>query len=226
MIDGNKILGLIPARGGSKGIPRKNLIDVAGRPLIAYTIDAAKESQYLDKVVVSSEDDEILEISENLGAEILRRPMALAQDETPGIEPVLHAVDCLPGFDFVVLLQPTSPLRSVDDIDGALELCVRERVPSCVSVRLASESPYWMYNLIEKSKLKPLLVGKVPARRQELPAAYILNGAVYIADIVWLRKSLSFLTKETIAFIMPPDRSLDIDTKEDLNRFIKLHHEN
>ena len=114
-----RTLALIPARGGSKGIPRKNIRLIAGKPLIAWTIEAALRSSLLDAVMVTTDDPEIAEVASRAGAQVpFLRPAALAQDDTPGIAPVLHALDMLPGYDAVLLLQPTSPLRNTADIDA------------------------------------------------------------------------------------------------------------
>ena len=119
MYQHKKILGVIPARGGSKGVPRKNIRPLAGKPLIAYAIQEGKKSRYIDTLIVSTEDEEIKKVSEKWGGYCpFLRPAELATDETPGIDPILHAIDMMPGYDAVVLLQTTSPFRSVNDIDG------------------------------------------------------------------------------------------------------------
>ena len=134
MINGKKVLCVIPARGGSKGIPRKNIRIVGGKPLITFTVEVALKSNYIDKVVVSSEDKEILSIAGRIDATPLTRPAELSRDNTPGVEAVLHAIDQFPGYDYVVLLQPTSPLRLVEDIDNSLALCNDNNFPCSVSV--------------------------------------------------------------------------------------------
>ncbi|ATW25676.1 cytidylyltransferase domain-containing protein [Candidatus Formimonas warabiya] len=218
MINNQKILGLIPARGGSKGVPRKNIRHVAGKPLIAWTIEEAKKSKYIDRLILSSEDEEIIKVAKTLGCEVpFVRPAELARDETPGIDPVLHALKFLPGYDYIVLLQPTSPLRSVLDIDGCLENCVFHNANACVSVSEVEKSPYWMYEIDANCCLKPIIKMEKPfTRRQDLPRVFALNGAVYVARIEWLLGKKSFLSEETTAFIMPRERSFDIDTKFDL----------
>ena len=221
MIQGKKVLAVIPARGGSKGVPRKNIRKVAGRPLIAYTIEVALNSSYLDKIIVSSEDEEILSVAKECGAEILVRPAELAQDDTPGIEPVLHAIDVCAGYDYVVLLQPTSPLRTAQDIEAAIDQCMAHKAPSCVSVCESQETPHWMYAFGPDMKLTPLMPGYTRTRRQDLPPAYLLNGAVYVAEIEWLVLKKDFLSKDTVAYVMPVDRSLDIDTENDLQSLHK-----
>jgi N-acylneuraminate cytidylyltransferase len=128
-----KLLALIPARGGSKGVPRKNIKLLNGKPLVAWTIDAAKQATCINKIVVTTEDKEIAAIAQQLGAEVpFMRPAELAADDTPGIAPVLHAIELLPEFDWVLLLQPTSPLRSVIDIEGIVNLCLERAAPAAV----------------------------------------------------------------------------------------------
>ena len=146
------------------------------------------------------------------------RPAELARDDTPGIEPVLHALKELPAkYDYVVLLQPTSPLRLTADIDDCLETCLRQQAPACVTVTEVDQSPFWMYRIDSSRHLLPLIDQKsLPHRRQELPKVYILNGAVYVAQTAWLQQQRTFLTTETVAHIMPGARSLDVDTELDL----------
>lgn len=218
MIDGQSVLAIIPARGGSKGVPRKNIREVAGKPLIAWTIEAAKKSKYIDRLILSSDDAEIIEVARQWGCEApFVRPAELARDETPGIDPVLHALGELPAYEMTVLLQTTSPLRNVADIDGCIERCIAGKANTCVSVCEAEQSPYWMYTLNESGEMQALLpTGQSFARRQDLPKAYILNGAVYVAKSEWLRQHKTFVNDETIAFVMPQERSLDIDTELDL----------
>lgn len=219
MIVGKKILAVIPARGGSKGIPRKNIIDVAGKPLIAWTIEAAKKSKYIDRLVLSSDDDEIIRIATQWGCDVpFKRPDEFAKDNTPGVDPVLHAILMLPGFDYVILLQPTSPLRTIEDIDGCIEHCIAQQANCCVSVTEPDKSPFWMYYLNSQGVLEPVVSSdsEVAVRRQELPVVYALNGAVYVACCEWLLKNKSFLTKETIGYPMSKDNSIDIDSQRDL----------
>jgi CMP-N,N'-diacetyllegionaminic acid synthase len=217
MIDGRRVLAVITARGGSKGVPRKNIRKLAGKPLIAWTIEAAKKSKYIDRLILSSDDDEIMEVSAAWGCEVpFKRPSELSQDNTPGIEPVLHAVEQLPDYDYVVLLQPTSPLRTSEDIDGCIEKCVRKHAPACVSVTETEKSPFWMFTLDSGDRMRPILQQSVIApRRQDLPHVYVLNGAVYVARTDWLKQTRTFLAPETIAYEMPRLRSADIDAEAD-----------
>lgn len=218
MLNGKKVLAVIPARGGSKGVPRKNIREVAGKPLIAWTIQAARESRYIDRLVLSSEDAEIIEVAKGWGCEVpFVRPPELSRDDTPGIEPVLHAVQSLPGFDYVVLLQPTSPLRNARDIDSCLELCASKKASTCVSVSEPDHSPYWMFTLDPQGCMHRLMDTQTEAlRRQDLPTVYALNGAVYVADTTAIVKTRSFVTEDTACYVMSQASSVDVDTELDL----------
>ncbi|MPL68885.1 CMP-N,N'-diacetyllegionaminic acid synthase [bioreactor metagenome] len=218
MIGGKSVLAIIPARGGSKGVPRKNIRDLAGKPLIAWTIDEAKKSKYIDRLILSSEDEEIINVVKRYGCEVpFVRPQELAADDTPGIEPVLHAMKMMPRYDYIVLLQVTSPMRTVEDIDGCIERCIEQQADSCVSVTEVEKSPYWMYKLDERGKMRPLLKKEDQYyRRQNLPKVYELNGAVYVSDSEYLEQEKSFVTEDTIGYEMSKKHSIDIDTEMDL----------
>lgn len=219
MYQGKKILGLITARGGSKGIPRKNIIDVGGKPLIAWTIDAAKQSKLLDRVVLSSDDDEIIQVARLLGCEVpFKRESRLSGDAASSADVVADCLQRVPGYDYIVLLQPTSPLRSTEDIDSAIKTCIDKKAPACVSVCEAEESPYWMYTLQGEGAMVPV-INNGYLRRQELPSVYILNGAIYVADVRWFAQARGFMSSGTVAYCMPRGRSIDIDVIGDLERF-------
>lgn len=205
-------LGLIPARGGSKGIPRKNIRLMAGKPLIAWTIEAALCSTRLDAVVVSTDDEEIAEVSRAVGAQVpFIRPAELAADDTPGIDPVLHAMGMLPQYDAVLLLQPTSPLRTTEDIDGLLSLAAATGAKSVVSVCEPEDHPFWMYRLGTDRRLERLIETPDIARRQDLPPVFALNGAMYFAHVDCLHRRRGFVGAETLGYPMPVERSVDID---------------
>jgi len=224
MIDQKRVLGVIPARGGSKGIPRKNLRVVLGKSLIAWTIDEAKKSRYIDRLILSSEDAEIIRIARESGCDVpFVRPPELADDDTPGIEPVLHALEQLPEYDYVVLLQPTSPLRTSEDIDGCLELCEQQGAPACVSVRRSRENPYWTFRIGPDGCMSPVVSnGNHSGRRQDYPIFFVLNGAVYVCRPDWLKRTRAFVAADTIAYVMPEERSLDIDEEKDFRCFVSL----
>ena len=210
------LVAVVPARGGSRGVPRKNVRPLAGKPLIAWTIETALAAPSIDRVVVSTEDEEIAEVARRCGADVpFLRPPAMASDTSPGIDAILHALDNLAAYDDVLVLQPTSPLRRVQDIEGIVAARRAAGAPCAVSVVEAGKSPYWMYRIDADGRLDPLFDGEVAARRQDLAAAYALNGALYLADCAWLRRTRGFLSPETLAHIMPPERSADIDTHLD-----------
>ncbi|MGO4547465.1 acylneuraminate cytidylyltransferase family protein [Paenibacillus sp. 2TAB23] len=216
MINEKKVLAIIPARGGSKGVPGKNIHNLAGKPLIAWTIEEANKSVYIDRAIVSSDDDAIIQAAVAYGGDVpFIRPASLAQDDTSGISPILHAIDQIPGYDYVVLLQPTSPLRNYNDIDECIELFVASAATAAVSVTKQEKSPYWMFELNEENRMKPLMGESIVVPRQNLPKVFSLNGAIYISSIEQLKQTESFLTEETVAYVMPTERSIDIDTLTD-----------
>lgn len=219
MIRGLSILGLIPARGGSKGVPRKNLRYVGGRPLIAWTISEARQSRYIDRLVISSEDPEIMSVGAAWGCDVpFQRPAEFAADTSPGIAPVLHALTMLPGYDFVVLLQPTSPLRNSADIDSCIEYCLLSEANACVSITKCTEHPFLMFRRSASGRLQRLVPeADTVCRRQDYPDVFLINGALYVASTSWLEKTGTFFTDETVGFEMPPERSLDIDFEEDFD---------
>ena len=219
MYKGKTILALIPARGGSKGLPRKNIRPLLGKPLIAWTIEQAKASKYIDRVVVSTDDEEIAEIARKYGAEVpFMRPKELATDEAKGIDVVLHAISFFEreyGNDFVlVYLQPTSPLRTTEDIDNALdELFNNPKAEAVVSVCECEHHPLWCGVLSEDRCMKNFLQPEVLNKnRQELPKYYRLNGAIYVGKVFYIKKNKNFFGENTYAYIMPSIRSVDIDT--------------
>ena len=219
MIAGLKVLGLITARGGSKGVPQKNLRKISGRSLIERTVAAARGAACLDRVVLSTEDAEIISAAIAIGCDVpFIRPAELANDEARSIDVVRHALETLPeSYDLIVLLQPTSPLRKPEDIDGAVGLCVESGAPACVSVCPPDKPPHWSYAMAGDRRLAPVLPGKeAEARRQDLPAIHALNGAVYVARTDWILENDSFVGPGTIGYVMPKERSIDIDEEIDI----------
>jgi N-acylneuraminate cytidylyltransferase len=218
VIKGKTVLAIVPARGGSKGVSRKNIRDLCGKPLIAWTIEEAKKSRYIDRLVLSSEDAEIISVAQKYGLEVpFIRPKELAQDDTPGIEPVLHMINTLSDkYDYIVLLQATSPLRRVEDIDGCIDLCIQQQAKSCIAVSEVIENPYWMFTRTPNGVLTPLIPQeKEYTRRQDLPKVYITNGAVYVAKSEWLLQHKGFESLQTVGYVMPQERSVDIDCELD-----------
>ena len=221
-----KILSIIPARGGSKGVPRKNIIDLNGKPLIAWTIEASLKSRYITKTVVSSDDNEILEISKNYGANILIRPDDLATDTSSSQSVVEHVIKELEKlnekYDYIILLQPTSPLRDEKDIDNAFEILFEKKATALISVKEYDNKILKTFvdnknGFIEgvRNNLYPFM------RRQDLPKVYMSNGAIYIVKVDEFLKNNSFWTKKTVKFVMDEIKSMDIDTQNDLNQIRK-----
>ncbi len=208
-----KTLALILARGGSKGIPRKNIKLIAGKPLIAWSIEAALSSRSIDAVMVSTDDKEIAEVALQSGASVpFIRPSELAQDDTPGIDPVLHALEQLPHFEAVLLLQPTSPLRTSEDIDACIMMARELDAPAAVAVSAPDKHPYWMVRFGADQRMSRLIDAPPISRRQDLPPVYAINGALYYARADWLRRHRTFIAEQTVAYVMPPERSVDLDT--------------
>lgn len=224
MCDGSSVIALIPARGGSKGIPRKNLIQLAGKPLIAYTIEAALKANVVDSVWVSSDDDEILKIANLYGAETLNRPIELASDSASAVGVVHHFISCLQEkFKYedalIVYLQPTSPLRDEKHIDAAIEAMQQAKSIGVISVVEAEKSPQKSFRIDESGRLLSLFDENLSnARRQDLPRCYYPNGAIYAFRISVFLSRQGFPSNGSVPFIMSGVNSIDIDSAEDLAR--------
>jgi len=218
VIHGQKVTAIVAGRGGSKGLPGKNTADLGGRPVIAWSVAAARDARYVDTVAVSSDDAEILAAGEEAGCDVgIDRPGELASDEASIHDAVIHALDILDCRDgFVVLLQATSPLRAAADIDAGVEACASSGVASAVTLCAAGKPPQWQFRLRDDSTLAPAADGGTRMRRQDFGQLYVLNGAVYVARVDWYRENRQFVDDRTIGVIMPPERSVDIDTAYDL----------
>ena len=211
-----KVLALIPARGGSKQIPRKNVKQFAGKPLIAWTIDAALAASGLDRVIVSTDDPQIAETAESYGAEVpFMRPAELGCDNTPTIDVALHVISQLPDYDWLLILQPTSPLRTAADINGIKCFSEQNNAVSVVSVSRISQHPFWMYKKNSKQVLMPFIDEPLTTRRQDLPALWVLNGSLYFASVKWLIETQSLVGIETLGYETPEERSQDIDSENE-----------
>jgi CMP-N,N'-diacetyllegionaminic acid synthase len=222
-----EILAIIPARGGSKGVLRKNIRKLNGVPLIAYTIEAAMKSKYINRVVVSTEDTEIRDVSLIYGAEVpYLRPDEFASDHSPTIDSIVHMVTWLREKeeyipDFICLLQCTSPFRNYKHIDEALDVMFKSKMEGIISVCEAEVNPYWA-NIIKDNKLQYFIEGgKSITRRQDLPKIYRINGAIYIIETSKLLLSKTFETENITAYIMSNVDSIDIDTELDF-KFAEL----
>lgn len=217
-----EILALIPARGSSKGIPRKNLRLLAGKPLVVHTIEHAKQARVINRIVVSTNDDEIARIAQDAGVEVpFLRPSELAQDDTPMFPVVQHALLWLDQHEdyqpeLLVLLQPTSPLRRVEHIDQGVKLLLETYADSVVSVCEAEHSPYWMRVLDNEGRVRPFIESQREyLRRQDLPPVYRLNGALFVTRWSIVMKEGHLLGDDLRAFVMTHEDSVDIDEEID-----------
>ncbi|KKW19337.1 MAG: CMP-N-acetylneuraminic acid synthetase [Parcubacteria group bacterium GW2011_GWA2_51_10] len=232
MYRSRRVLILIPARGGSKRIPKKNTKLLGGEPLISYAIRAAKGSRFADRTIVSTDSADIAAIARRFGAETpFLRPRHLATDASPVASAVIHTLDELQKKeswrpDVVVLVQPTSPFVRSKDIDEAIATLIQSGANSCVSVTEVRERPEWMFAL-KKKMLKKKFPTTLFKRSQDMPPLYRLNGAVYASHANVIRKkSLIFDPKKAAAVIMPIDRSLDIDYPFDWKVAERIHENN
>ncbi|MGA8412615.1 MAG: acylneuraminate cytidylyltransferase family protein [Xanthobacteraceae bacterium] len=222
MIADARVLGLITARGGSKGLPGKNIRPLCGKPLIEWSISAAKGASCIDRIVVSTDDAAIAEVAQRAGAEVpFKRPSELATDSASSVDVVIHAIDMLAEteliFDIVVLLEPTSPLRESFDIDEGVERLIRSGAGSVVSVcRAVSAHPAFMFSQDKKGRLRPYLNQQPTGlRRQDLDPIFFLDGTLYVSRVDVLRHKRSFYHEDTVAFEVPKWKSLEIDDVDD-----------
>lgn len=219
MIKKQKVLAVIPARGGSKGIKNKNVVSLCGKPLLAYTLGAACGSRYIDKTVVSTDSHRIAEVARNYGGEVpFFRPKKLAGDESKSVDAIIHAINFFKNqnesYDLLVLLQPTAPLRRSDDIDRALEIFIENGEKPLASVSEVEDHPILVRRIDDKGELVTLLGTGSTVRRQDMPAFYRVNGCIYINRIEEIGKNTSF-NDNKIPYIMPRERSVDIDEMKD-----------
>ncbi|PKK90118.1 MAG: CMP-N-acetlyneuraminic acid synthetase [Candidatus Wallbacteria bacterium HGW-Wallbacteria-1] len=220
-----RVLAVIPARAGSKRLPGKNSIDLCGKPLIVWTIEAALASGYIDRVIVSTDDSVIADISRKAGAEVpFMRPAELASDTAGSAEVVIHALEFAEaeeglGYDFVTLLQPTSPLRTVEDIDSAIEKICETDCDGVISVCKCDHPPQWSFELGSDGDISSLgSLAAFNSRSQDLTPMYRINGAIYIvrSDLLGIYKTF-FVSRNLQSFVMHSARSVDIDEMTDLH---------
>ena len=217
-----RVLGIVPARGGSKGIARKNVRVLAGRPLLAYTASAALKSVYLSRILLSTEDAEIANVGRQVGLEApFVRPPELALDSTPMMDVVLHAVRWVQGhgeeYDAVCLLQPTSPLRRTSMIDRCISLFFAKGVDSVVSVRPVplEYNPHWVYFEAPDGLLQPSTGQRDPIpTRQLLPPAYHRDGSVFVTRTNILLTQGSLYGTRTLGVVSPDEEAIDLDTED------------
>ena len=218
------ILFLVPARSGSKGVLKKNIALVGGRPMIEWTISAAQSSKYLSRLIVSTDSSEIADLSRLLGGEVpFLRPCSLSTDYASSLDVAAHALGWLEREerylpDYVLLLQPTSPLRISNDIDGAITVALEKDASALVSVSPVSCHPFWMREIGESGELKDFIKQEgASSQRQGLPKVFGLNGAIYLIKRRVLLEQRSWYPENTLAFVMPPERAIDVDTQWDMH---------
>jgi CMP-N,N'-diacetyllegionaminic acid synthase len=219
-----KILALLAARGGSKGVARKNLAPVAGKPLIAWVLEEARRCAAIDDLVVTTDDAEIAAVARDFGARTpFLRPAHLAQDDTPGMAPLLHALRWLIANegsqpDLVMPLQATSPLPTAADMNAAISLLQERRAEAVISVTPVAHHPYWTKRLDAAGRLTDFIAQEQPVRRrQDLPPAYALNGALELVRTGVLLERPDDYARCALGLVLPAERALDIDTPWDLH---------
>ncbi len=225
-----RVLGIIPARGGSKGVPRKNLRNLAGKPLLEYTAEAALASTRLSRIILTTEDLEIAEAGRQCGIEVpFLRPESLARDDTPMLPVIRHAVKTLEDsgdrFDAICLLQPTNPLRRPEDLDNCIRLLDEQEADSVVSMLPVPVefNPHWVWFSDSNGYLKIATGEEMPIpRRQDLPAAWHREGSVYVTRRDILIERNTFYGTKMIGYMMDPEKTVNIDTMEDWVRAEKL----
>ena len=210
------LVALIPARSGSKGIRNKNIKLFCGKPLIQWSIEAALRSSFVDRVIVSTDSQEYADLALNLGAEVpFLRPAKYAQDDSPSIDMILHALDYIPEAKNILLLQPTSPLRDHKDIESMYNFWKSKPYLSIVSISKSKIHPSWMFELNNDLTINSFTKEIKAFRRQDLPDIYLINGSMYLASRDFLIKEKSFISPNTLGFIMPKEKSIDIDDEDD-----------
>lgn len=229
MYNNKKILAIIPARGGSKGLPNKNIKPLCGKPLIGWSIEQAGGSAYIDEIFVSTDSAEIASVAESFGIEVpFLRPAELATDTSPSSGFVLHTIDYYRSqgeeFDYILLLEPTSPLRDVADINTAIEQLLNHKsAKSIVGVsKIEATHPAFLVNLSKEGLLEPYLGEMKALRRQELNDLYFFEGSLYLSEIDYYIKTESFYHNLTLPYVVPKYKSYEVDDIVDFYIIEKL----
>lgn len=223
MADGKKVLGVIPARGGSKGLPGKNTKDLCGKPLIAWSILAGLQSKVVSRLVVSTDSEEIAKVARNYGADVpFMRPAELARDDSPSAGVILHALDYFKTageeFDFVMMIEPTSPLRTAEDLDRAMEVLWKEKDADAIVgvARTESQNPAFLLKMDDRGFIQGYENKTIKVlRRQDIASVYYLEGSVYISRVGTFREKSSFYHEKTLGFEFPKWKALEIDDIDD-----------
>lgn len=218
MIGEHRVLAVLCGRGGSKGLPRKNVLDLGGKPLIAWSVEAASNSRLLDRTVVSTDDEEIAQAARAAGGEVpFMRPAELAGDTTPVTEAMIHMVESLhEHYDIVVLLHATSPFRTGGDIDDCISKLVATGADTCVSFSEMSKPPSYIVQIDENDRIRPMEGSGLLKRRQDTERYFLPNAAIYAVWTTFLLRERKVYSDDTAALITPHERSIDIDDWFDL----------
>lgn len=220
-VENIRLLAVIPARGGSKRLVGKNVLELSGKPLIAWTIQAALNSKFIDRVVVSTDDIKIANISKQYGADIpFIRPDFLSTDTATSMDTLLHTVNILNDlgdcYDYLILLQPTSPLRTEEHIEAAIDLLIEKNANSIVSVCEVDHPSEWINTIPSDLSMDNFINNEQRSKRsQDFQKEYRINGAIYLSKISVLIDKLTFFTKDSYAYIMDKESSIDIDDEYD-----------
>ena len=210
------LVALIPARSGSKGIKNKNIKLFCGKPLIQWSIEPALKTSFVDRVIVSTDSQDYADLALSLGAEVpFIRPSKYAQDDSPSIDMILNALDHIPEARNILLLQPTSPLRDHKDIESIYSFWKSKPNLSVVSISKSKMHPSWMFELNKDLTINSFTKEIKAFRRQDLPDIYLINGSMYLATRDFLIKEKSFISPDTLGFIIPKEKSIDIDDEKD-----------
>ncbi|PBI89467.1 N-acylneuraminate cytidylyltransferase [Flavobacterium sp. ACN2] len=223
-----KVLALIPARGGSKGVPEKNIKELGNKPLVAHAIECAIQSTYVSKIVLSTDDEKIATIGRQYDIDVLKRPAYLAEDNSNVVETVEHVIkEYNEDFDIIVLLQPTSPLRTYSDLDNIVNLLIdKTEIDGVISVVPMNDThPARMYNLMENHELSPLIDSGESMRRQDLTPVYYRNGCFYAVRTKAFKTQKTFMVEKKIAYVMNPDWLVNIDTIRDFKLATLLYED-
>ncbi|MBN8568780.1 MAG: acylneuraminate cytidylyltransferase family protein [Ignavibacteria bacterium] len=231
MYRGKKIAALITARGGSKGIPKKNITKLCGKPLIQWTVESAMKSGYIDKVFLSTDNDEIINSVKKFPVEVpFKRPKNLSSDKATSTDVILHFIEWMKKssneYDVLLLLQPTSPFRKSEHIDSSIKKFIASKEAlSLISVTENVKSPYLSRKLNSNGYIENLFNVKSEKRRQDIPVTYYINGAIYLTEVKNFEKYKTFQTPKTLSYIMPYYSSIDIDEPMDL-KIAELYYKN
>ncbi|WGK60366.1 acylneuraminate cytidylyltransferase family protein [Halopseudomonas sp. SMJS2] len=217
MYRGKKIIGIVTARGGSKGVPGKNIKRLGGKPLIEWTVDAALNSSFIDQTILSSDDADIISVARSVGCEVpFVRPSNLAEDTASSIDVITHALgEINDSYDYFVLLQPTSPFRTSKDIDDMIMACIDQEAPVLVAVEEIKTHPMFIYEIEDNGYLRSFIPQENQLRRQDVPNVYKHNGAFYMAKVSYFDRVKTFVGGDVRPYICYGHINIDIDTLDD-----------